>query len=73
MVKLKTSITRSLKTVSDTPKSLLVKDYNLLQNYFSNTIYKTTKGRLFPNKSRKSTIIIQNDRVHNLRVSLFIS
>lgn len=72
MVKLKTSIIRSLKTASDTPKSLLVKDYNLLQNYFSNTIYKTTKGRLF-HKSRKSTIIMQNDRVHNLRVSLFIS
>ena len=37
------------------------------------TIYKTAKGnRLFFRKSRKSTIM-QNDRVHNLRASLFIS
>ena len=37
------------------------------------TIYKTVKGnRLFFQKSRKSTIM-QNDRVHNLRASLFIS
>ena len=34
-----------------------MQNYNLLQNYFFDTIYKTVKGRLLLSKSRKSTIM----------------